>query len=139
MNHTMEDSAKTPIPERREFPRLKVDFAVIYQVNKPLYIRMLIGGKEVEAAALDFSKSGMAISTDYDIPVLAILDIKIMIYKVSASNNFNFYKTIKIQGEVRSNVKLSEDKFRIGVNFIQIGEKDFEELLSFINISKKSG
>lgn len=133
----MEDSEKYSNAERRDFDRLKVDFSIIYQIDKPWYVRVLIGGEEVEATALDLSEGGMAISVNCDIPVSTALLIKIMIYKVDKENNFKFYKTIEIQGEVRSNVFLNTTMYRIGISFTKIDEEEKKELIDFAKINKK--
>jgi c-di-GMP-binding flagellar brake protein YcgR len=122
--------------ERRKFDRLKVDFSIIYQVNKPWYLRVLIGGKEVEATALDVGAGGLAVSTNYDIPVSTVLAITIMIYNVVSGNNFKFYKTILAQGKVCSNVAQDKGVHRIGINFLEIDPEGKKELLDFARIKK---
>lgn len=127
----MEDNSKNPDIERREFDRIKVDFSIIYRINKPWYVRVLISGEEVEATAIDLSEGGIAINTNYDIPIATVILIKIMIYTVTKKDNFQLYKVIEAEGEVRSNVLLDTDKHRIGIRFTKIDEEGKKELICF--------
>lgn len=120
--------------ERRGYQRLKIDITVIYQVNKPSNVRVLIGEEEVEAMILDLSEGGVGILTDYDIPVLAVLSVEFMIYKLDDKNNFRFYKSIKASGEVHSNVLLEKNKHRLGICFTQIDEEAKSEIADFVKM-----
>lgn len=121
-----------PDNERRKFQRLKVQITIIYQVNRPLYVRVLIGNKEIEAITLDLSEGGMALLTDYDIPVASALSMEFMIYEVDKRNNFRFYKSIKVIGEVASNILLEDNKRRLGICFTLIDEVTKSEIKNFV-------
>lgn len=133
----MEGSSGRSDIERRAFKRLKVDFSIIYRINKPWHVRVLISGEEVEALAVDLSEGGIAITTDKDIPVSTILAIKIMIYTVTEGDAFQFYKNIEAEGEIRSNVLADTGKHRIGIIFTQISEEGKKELIRFAKINKE--
>lgn len=122
--------------ERRRFPRLRLHLAVIYQVDKPLRVRMQVGDREIAAAALDLSEIGMAISTDYDIPIKANLMIKFSLFRVNETGHANFYGPMEIIGEVRSNKLLERDIHRLGISFLYIEEKDKLEIVEFIKSTK---
>jgi c-di-GMP-binding flagellar brake protein YcgR len=122
--------------ERRKFPRLRVHLAVIYQVNKPLTVRMQIGDREIMATTLDLSEGGMAISADYDIPLKTNLMIKFSLFKVNDSGHASFYGPMEIIGEVRSNKLLEKDIHRLGICFIDIEEKDKKEIVEFVKSIK---
>lgn len=122
--------------ERRRFPRLRLHLAVIYQVNKPLTVRMQIGDKEIMATALDLSEGGIAISTDYDIPFKTNLMIKFSLFKVNDAGHANFYGPMEIIGEVRSNKPLEQDMHRLGICFTHIEEKDKLEIIEFVKSTK---
>lgn len=124
--------------ERRKFERLKVDLSLIYRINKPWYVRVLIGGNEVEASALDLSEGGIAINTNYNIPVSTVLFIKIMVYKVVGENNFHYYKTLEVEGQVRSSNPLGNGKFRTGILFTRIKDEDRQELIGFAKMDKQA-
>lgn len=135
----MEDGREKSNIERRAFERLKVDLSIIYRINRPLYVRVLISGEEIEATAIDLSQGGIAINTNYDIPISTALSIKIMIYTLTKANNFRFYKVVNADGEVRSNILVGTDKRRIGISFTEIDEEEKEELIRFVRINKKFG
>ncbi len=125
--------------ERREFKRLKVNITIVYRVNKPSHIRVLIGEEEVEAVTLDLSQGGMSILTKYDIPVFAVLSIEFMIYNIDEFNKFRFYKSIKVIGEVRSNIPGENNDYRIGIVFTKIDPEDKLEIANFVRKRIASG
>ena len=118
--------------ERRKFPRLKASISIVYQIDKHSSVHVLIEDKEVDATTLDLSQEGMAILTELDIPILALLAIEFMIYKTDEKNDFKFYKAIKVSGHVRSNVLLDNDTHRVGIHFSKISDEDKKEISDFI-------
>jgi c-di-GMP-binding flagellar brake protein YcgR len=132
-------SENFPEKERRKSQRLRVNITIVYRVNKPSHVRVLIGDDEVEATTSDISVGGMSILTVYDIPVAALLTIEFMIYQVNELDKFRFYKSIKATGEVRSNVLL-ENKFRrIGIVFKKLESEDKGEISNFVKSKIDSG
>ncbi len=121
--------------DRRRFQRLRMNLSVIYKVDQPVTVRMLIGDKEVEATTLDLSEGGMALLTDFNIPVSTSLFIKFTLFKVGGDGKVNFYGPVVIGGEVRSNV-LSEKKYRLGICFSQIEPQDKTEMADFLSKTK---
>ena len=118
--------------ERRLFPRLKISITLIYQVKKPSYVGVRIGGKEVEAQTLDLSEGGMAILTDQNILLGTAITVEFMIYEIVNKSDFRFYKEIKVIGEVASNVVLEENKRRLGIHFTYINEEDKSVIANFV-------
>ncbi|MCU0665627.1 MAG: PilZ domain-containing protein [Candidatus Omnitrophica bacterium] len=121
--------------ERRRFSRLKIRLAIVYQVDKPLSVRMQVGEKEILATALDLSEGGLAISTNYDLPVGVILVIKFTLFRVEDDGKVNFYGPMEIQGEVRSNVVIPNDVRRLGICFLKIQDKDKQEISDFVKLA----
>jgi c-di-GMP-binding flagellar brake protein YcgR len=120
--------------DRRRFQRMRMNLTVVYRVDKPMTVRILIGDKEIEAVTVDLSEGGMAILTDYDIPVGTDLVIKFTLCKVDKEGKITFYGPMVIAGDVRSNV-LSEEKkgeHRLGIRFAQMNEKDKLELIGYL-------
>jgi len=133
------DSENPSEQEKRKSQRLKINITIVYHINKPSHVRVLVGDDEVEATTADLSEGGMSILTAYDIPVSTILTIEFMIYQVNELDKFRFYKSIKVTGEVRSNVP-SENKFyRIGIIFKKIEPEDKVELENFVKRRIESG
>lgn len=125
--------------ERRKTQRLKINITIVYHVNKPSHVRVLVGDDEVEATTSDLSEGGMSILTVYDIPVSAVISVEFMIYQVDELNKFRFYKSIKVIGEVRSNNKLENDLRRIGIVFTKIDAEDKLEIAGFVKRRIESG
>lgn len=125
--------------ERRKSKRLRINITIVYRINKPSHVRVLVGEEEVEATTSDLSEGGMSILTAYDIPLSTILTIEFMIYQVNELESFRFYKSIKVIGEVRSNVPSENNLYRIGIVFTKIEAEDKIELTKFVKRRIKSG
>ncbi|MFC1658116.1 PilZ domain-containing protein [Candidatus Omnitrophota bacterium] len=120
-------------PERRQTPRVKIDFFVVYKVNRPTETNMWIGEREVKSRMVDLSEVGMAILTNYDIPALTVLSMKFTLMNLY-SNEGEKIRTIEITGEVRYNKLLENNEHRLGISFTQIAEED---KLAIANFKKK--
>ncbi|MBM3245052.1 MAG: PilZ domain-containing protein [Candidatus Omnitrophica bacterium] len=130
------ENTSYPGPERRKFSRLRLRLAVVYQVNKPLTLRMQVGDKEILATALDLSEGGMAISSKIDIPNETDLLIKFTLFKVDNTGHVSFYGPMEIIGQVRYNTVVEDGVHRLGINFIKIDEKDQKEIVNFIKMTQ---
>ncbi|MGD9015572.1 MAG: PilZ domain-containing protein [Candidatus Omnitrophota bacterium] len=117
-------------PERRKSPRVKVDFFVVYKVDRPTESNMWIDDKEVKARMIDLSEIGMAILTNCDIPALTILSLKFTLMNLY-TDKVERVKTIEIIGEVRYNKLLAKDEYRLGISFVQIAEEDKQAIAEF--------
>lgn len=122
--------------DRRRFQRLRMNLTVVYRVNQPLTVRMLIGDEEIEATTLDLSEGGMALLTKFDIPRGTSLFIKFTLFKVDKAGKVNFYGPMLISGEVRSNVISENDEHRLGICFVNMDEQDRQEMNSFFKMTK---
>lgn len=118
--------------ERRKFRRLNAAFTLTYKINHPLSLRMTVGwDSQVPAVMLDLSEEGMAISTDYDIPVATIISMKFTLINLDALGDERV-ESMRIIGEVKSNVFLGIREHRLGIKFIKIEEKDKLAILNFL-------
>jgi c-di-GMP-binding flagellar brake protein YcgR len=88
-------------------------------VNEPVSTRFIMQGKDVEARMLDVSQGGMAMVTNYDIPVATVLSMRFTLLKVD-KEIINFSGPLQVTGEVRSNIPLEKDEHRLGINFTKI-------------------
>jgi c-di-GMP-binding flagellar brake protein YcgR len=121
--------------ERRKSNRLKASFILTYQVNQPLSLRMTVGwDTDVVALMLDLSQEGMAISTDYDLPVATILLMKFTLINLEAEGDERV-KAMKITGEVKSNILLDKNEHRLGIQFTQINENDKFAIANFVKMA----
>ena len=122
--------------ERRRFKRLNVNFTLTYQVDKPLYLRMTIGwGKEIDALMLDLSEEGMAITTSYNIPVTTLLSIQFTLINSDEADDQKRVRKMNIVGEVKSNLLLADNDYRLGIHFIQIDAQDRMAIADFVKIA----
>ena len=120
--------------ERRKSPRLSIKLAVLYQIDKPLFVRMHVGDKEVLATTLDLSESGLGILTDYNIPIQTMLAITLTLYCVNADDKVDSYGPMKLMGEVRANASLEEKRHRLGICFTEISEENRSAVSHFVNV-----
>lgn len=123
--------------DRRRFQRLRLNLTVVYRVDEPMTVRMMIGDQEIEATTLDVSEGGMALLTKYNIPVGTNLVIKFTLFRVEKDGKVNFYGPMIISGEVRSNVIAENNEHRLGICFITVEMRDKSELTSFLAGVKK--
>jgi len=124
--------------ERRKSPRLRLRLAVVYQINKPLSVRMQVGDKEILSTALDLSEGGISITTNYNIPLQTELLIKFTLFKVDEDSRVSFYGPMEIIGEVRSNTPIEKNAHRLGICFVKIDEKDRAEIVNFVKVALES-
>lgn len=118
-------------PDRRRSPRVSAEFIVIYKVNSPIEVYMWIGKKEINAKMLDLSQKGMAILTEYDLPVSAVLFAKFTLIDLYADKDQRV-KTMEITGEVRYNSLSEKNEHRLGIVFTKIAEEDQDAIDNFV-------
>ncbi len=116
---------------RRLSNRVRVSLTVFYRVHKPLTVQMIIGGKLIEARMSDLSESGMAILTEHNVPTSSEMLIRFTLFK-SDEQDVGFYGPVEIVGQVCYNNRLSENEYRLGVNFIKMEERDKKEIRDFV-------
>ena len=124
--------------DKRKSKRVSARFTIIYDVYKPLSASMRIGGKEVDALMLDLSSSGMAICTNYDIPVSTVLRMKFTLINRKAELESQV-QTIELMGEVRYNVLWGNNEHRLGIMFTQIKEEDKKSIEDYVEIISSYG
>lgn len=104
--------------ERRKNKRMRVNCTVIYRLNEPIRTKFIMSGKEIEAEMVDISQHGMAVVTNYDIPVETVLSMRFTILKV-AKDIVNFSGPVEITGEVKSNTA-QDGGHRLGIYFTRM-------------------
>ena len=126
-----------PGEERRRSSRASVGFIVAYRVNQPLQVNMLVGNSEVQAIMHNLSEEGMAILTDYNIPVSAVVAAKFILVNDQALNEEDRVNTIEVVGEVRYSRFIKERSYRLGVQFTNISDSDRRFISEFIKWAPK--
>lgn len=120
--------------ERRQHKRLNVDFTVIYQVDKPLTVKISIGwNKVIEALMLDLSEGGMAILTEYNIPKSTVLLMKFTLINLAFIGEKRI-KSMNITGEVCYNVS-EKKEHRLGIRFTEIKQDDKLAIADFVKFT----
>ena len=128
MNNTYKDS------ERRGSPRAKVEFILTYKVDKSTEAQIWIGDREANALMLDLSSNGVAILTDYDVPVSTTLLIKFTLINLYVDTDERI-STIEVVGEVRSNTLSKDNEHRLGIIFTNIAEQERRAISNFVNMT----
>ena len=95
---------------------------------------MWIGNKEVSAMMLDLSGLGIAIVTDYDIPIWSVLSIRFTLINLHTSKEERV-RLMEMTGEVRNNVLLGRNKHRLGISFTHIDKKDQYAIDRFVKMT----
>jgi len=102
--------------ERRSNKRVRMNCTVIYRLNEPVSARFIMSGKDLQARMIDISQAGMAMITDYDIPISTVLSMRFTVLKVN-KEIVNLSGPVEITGEVRSNDPMEKDGHRLGIYF----------------------
>ena len=119
--------------ERRKFKREDISVIVVYKVDSPLDVRVMVKDKEVNAVALNLCEAGIALLTNYEIPASTIVAIRFLISKDATIRKGERYRTIEIKGEVCYNRFIKEEKaYRLGIRFINISDKERNFIANFI-------
>jgi c-di-GMP-binding flagellar brake protein YcgR len=121
--------------DRRRFQRLALNIAVTYSIKEPLVARIVIGDMDIQAHMLDLTQAGLAIVTNHNVPIETIISLSFDLAKVNEKGIASLYETIKAAGEVRSNIKLRADEYRLGICFIAINEQDKTRIAEFVNMA----
>jgi len=121
--------------DRRRFQRLDVDITVLYRVDLPLSVRMLVGDQEFEAIMLNLSAGGIALVTKNDIPAGTSLSIKFTLTSVNKEGEVSLYGPIEIKGDVRSSNKWEGNNCRLGISFSDIDHKNKLEIVRFVQMA----
>jgi len=121
---------------RRKSERMDAAFTLTYNLEKSHTLRISLGLiDDIETVMINLSDLGMAIMTNYDIPLGAQLYIKFDLINMHLSGDER-WRSMKITGEVVSNLLISGENRRIGIRFNGISEEDKAAIRDFV-ISNK--
>ena len=79
----------------------------------------------------DLSESGMAILTNFDIPISTVLQIKFTLINTNARDEKRI-RSIEMSGEVRNNTITDKKIHRLGIKFQHINDADKEAISAFV-------
>ncbi len=118
--------------ERRKYKRIPVNFIVKYCIRKPMDAIMLIGNMEIKAVMIDLSEGGMAIITDYGIPLGTELALKFTLVDIYTSDQEDNNKIIETLGRVTYCTPIDKTN-RIGISFTEISKQHVSTITDFVN------
>ncbi len=132
----MKDNPKEQ--NRRKSERMDAAFTLTYNLEKSPTLRISLGLIDsIETVMINLSDSGMAIMTSYDIPAGAQLYIKFDLINLHLTCDER-WRSMKITGEVVSNLLLSGENRRIGIRFDRISKEDKAAIRNFVICNKFS-
>ncbi|MFA5355976.1 MAG: PilZ domain-containing protein [Candidatus Omnitrophota bacterium] len=124
--------------EKRQTERIDVNFVVIYNVNSPLSVRMMVGNQEVVAIAVNLSEGGIAISTNYELPVSTLVKIRFILLNEKSPVISERMKSIEVTGDVRHSFLNQKNVYQIGISFIDLADSERQFIAGFIKLEKRS-
>ena len=124
-----------PGNDRRKYQRLALNLSVNYRVDSPWYVRLKVGDKEIEAVALNVSEGGMALVTDYNIPVSSLLFITFSLFKTNKHGEVSYFTPVITDGKVRSNLLYDNESYRLGIAFVRKDSQAGTSINHFIKLA----
>lgn len=125
-----------PGMDRRHFRRIRASISVVYRIDGPLSVRMVTKERAVEATMLDLSEGGLAIATDYNLPVSTLLVMRFSLITVN-KYGVGSYGPVEIEGEVRDSSVTQEGLYRIGIAFSKVSDEAKGRIADFVRESKR--
>jgi len=124
--------------EKRRFQRLEISLTVLYQVEAPFDICLLMGNREFEAKTFDLAEGGVSIYAEHYLPVGTKLSIKLIIFEFDHTGMVCFYEPLEIFGDIRNSFFDGKNKYRFGVEFNHLTRSQESKLHDFIHSTLKS-
>jgi hypothetical protein len=106
--------------EKRQHKRVSVSFAMLYKVKLPIAVRMFTGGRERPAVALDIGEGGLALLTNFEIPVDSLLAVKFTITNDAILNSPERTRSFELDSQVCYCTPAQNGSYRLGVSFVNI-------------------
>ena len=99
----------------------------------------LVGPQEIEATTVNLSEGGMAFVTGHNLPAWTKLAVKFFLFKSGMTRSMlRFMKPVRIAAEVRTNVPLETNEYRVGVSFKDMSPVDHERLSAFVQAARSN-
>jgi len=106
--------------EKRKHKRVPVFFAMLYAVKLPMAVRIHVGGLERPAVAQDIGEGGLALLTNFEIPIDSLLVVKFTLANQAASSIQERTRSFELDSQVCYCLPAESGSFRLGVNFVNI-------------------
>jgi c-di-GMP-binding flagellar brake protein YcgR len=124
-----------PESENREFQRTTVKFLVLYKVHAPVTVRLQVGDKLIDAIAVDLSAGGMAVLTNYAIPVDTVVNLDFTLLNEQETVDEHRCRTIQIQGQIRYSYLTKEKAYRLGIRFLDMSSDERNFIIKFVALA----
>lgn len=118
--------------ERRRYKRVKTSIAVMYRKDAPLDVWVSDTQSESQAQMFDLSEGGLGIITNINVPVAEVLRVKFVLTRVK-DKAVNYYGDFALSGQVRYSTLIGENKYRLGIEFIDIEDAARTQIKNFVN------
>ncbi len=105
-------------PQRRKYKRLKV-----FHLAVPIQLQIDERNLAIPGILLDISAGGIGILCFKEIPINTIVNLQIALHHI---------KTDTIKAKVVW-VKQMDNTYRMGLQFIEISKKDFEQISNYVD------
>lgn len=119
---------------RRKHKRVPVNFILRYRIRKPLEVIMRIGNMEINAVMIDLCEGGMAIVTDYDIPLGTELALKFTLVNTYTRDLAQRNKVVEASGRV-TDITPMDKANRLGISFTEISKQHVITIVDFVNLA----
>jgi hypothetical protein len=113
--------------ETRRVKRLKASFKAKLNIDSSITQRFNIRQENIEVEVLDISVLGIGLVCKYFIPKGVIVNLQLKI------NN----KLIDVKGEIRSAISGGKGLTRLGIQFIDLDNSEFEIIDKFIKDNER--
>ena len=121
--------------EKRKHKRIPVSFAMLYAVKLPIVVRMIMGGREHSAVAQDIGEGGMALLTNFEIPVDALLAVKFTLTNDSILDSVERTRNFELDVQVHYCSPVENATYRLGVSFINIVPSERLFISNYIRVN----
>ena len=105
---------------KRLYRRSAAAFEITYRVLEPFEAHLDLGGKEKAAIAGDLSEGGLALSTDYPLPVGGVVLLKFRLRD----------RIFQLKADIRYMALEQKHSYRVGVHFLNASADDRRILFS---------
>jgi c-di-GMP-binding flagellar brake protein YcgR len=99
-------------------------------------VRIKTDNQEHQAAIIDISEEGMAVLTGVNIPIETVLRVRFNLAD-NKKEGVDFYGAEDVKGKVLYANSISEEHFRIGIQFYDLSRNDRIQIRNFVDILDK--
>lgn len=129
---------KSPqLGDSRIAKRARAALGVTFEINESMKKQVRLSKDIVQTTSSDISSGGIAIISDYFIPRGTLLDIKIdkvpLYPGTSKEGDF-----IQVTGKVVSSVMEKANRYRLGIQFTRIDDKEKKAIEKFVEGYEKN-